>query len=456
MHNVLITGERHSVAGLPVLIVTPFVLIRGILRLRRGASFTEAFFTPFHSSSSSLTARGSSSQQPPRKLFLNSATYLSAPVFDVDLENEKADGGVGHAYGRGPGAEGRMRVDSLASSTWVGAATREEYEAEVASSRGARTDSVVGSSAASFRSWTTIVGGDYPQAEGVPEDTAAKPSQAAAAARPPAASQPYDSAPVPATYPPPPVCVSDLVTTTPSLPPLPAIFSPVSSTPPAAAPAPAHPLSTASAIASPLSPRLSFMPFPGPVPAHPPPPPTVSSSPAPSALTASSGTHEAHDGASPAAASPVLVREPLEGRDRHGSFAGQIVDAPVVAKADRLLPLPGEPGSPSSVDTRRTGAVEHGHGTEEEDDDDGTSARDDAESTRLMDELERELTISSVRSGRSARPDAAAEEGAAGVQANEEKRQEQGEEKEVEDEQTQLEREQSGKWFGSNRLSSSS
>ncbi|GAA5899755.1 hypothetical protein JCM8208_004555 [Rhodotorula glutinis] len=441
------------VAGLPVLVVTPFVLVRGILRLRQGASFVDAFVTPFHSSSSSLT--GTSSHNPPRKLFLNSATYLATPVFDVDLENDKADD-AGPAYAAGKGVEGHARVDSVAS-VWPGAQTREEYEAEVASSRA--PDSVVGgalSSSASFRSFTTL-GNDYPRADGAEEegvgllrgDSTWRPSQVA-----PGAMALYD--PAPTTYPPTPVAATTNGSTTPSLPSLPPVFEPVSS------PAAAQTLYTptvlpgppaASAIASPLSPRLSFMPFAGPAPAHPPP---TSASPAPTSLTVSSAPSVDAHGA--VAAAPVLVPTPEahEGRDRHGSFAGEVVDAAAPARRERLLPLPGEPGSPSSFTSARV-AVEHGGGVqevaveEEDEEEDGAGVGDDSESTRLMDELERELTISTVRSGRSARSVVPA--APAAVQDEQEGA---GGEQEVEDEQTRLEREQSGKWLGSNRLSSSS
>ncbi|GAA5840471.1 hypothetical protein JCM9279_007336 [Rhodotorula babjevae] len=443
------------VAGLPVLIVTPFVLIRGILRLRRGASFSDAFITPFHSSSSSLTST-SSSYNPPRKLFLNSATYLATPVFDVDLENDKADG-VGHAYEHGKGVDGRVRVESVVSA-WPGAETRDEYEAEVASSRA--PDSVAGGapSAASFRSFTTL-GNDYPRADGgdaegaglLRGDSTWRPSRVA-----PGAMALYDA--VPATYPPAPAAVADSGSTTPSLPALPPIFAPASSPAPAAA----RTLSTptvlpgppaASAIASPLSPRLSFMPFAGPAPAH---PPATSSSPAPTSLTVSSATSV--DARGEVAAAPVLV--PHEARDRHDSFAGEVVDA-ARPRRDRLLPLPGEPGSPSSLASSRA-AVENGGGAqapseeavEEDEEEDGAGVGDDSESTRLMDELERELTISTVRSGRSARSVAPAAAAAVEDEAQEGAAVEQ--EQEQEDEQTRLEREQSGKWLGSNRLSSSS
>ncbi|GAA5935065.1 hypothetical protein JCM3775_004690 [Rhodotorula graminis] len=445
------------VAGLPVLVVTPFVLIRGFLRLRQGANLVDAFVTPFHSSSSSLTSK--SSHQPPRKLFLHSATYLSTPVFDVDLENDKADG-VGHAYAPGKGVDGHIRVDSIAS-TWPGAQTRDEYEAEVASSRAPDSvvDGGVSSSAASFRSFTTL-GNDYSRADGADEegtgllraDSTWRPSQVA-----PGAMALYD--PAPTTYPPAPAAVTDVSSATPSLPALPPVFSPVSSP----APAPAQTLSTpavlpgppaASAVASPLSPRLSFMPFAGPAPAHPPP---TSASPAPTSLTVSSAPSLDAHGA--VAAAPVLVPTPdaLEGRDRHGSFAGEVVDAAARPSRDKLLPLPGEPGSPSSFASSRA-AVEDGAGVRPTSEgtaakeEDGAGVGDDSESMRLMDELERELTISTVRSGRSARSVAPAAAAAAADEAQTGAAAEQ----EADDEQTRLEREQSGKWLGSNRLSSSS
>ena len=275
----------------------------------------------------------------------------------------------------------------------------------------------------------------------------------------------YDT--VPPTYPPAPAAGAILNSTTPFLPALPPVSSPVSS--PALAPAqtlsspallPGPP--AASAIASPLSPRLSFMPFAGPTPAHLPP---TSSSPAPTSLTVSSAPSLEGDAHGAVAAAAVLMPTPEahEGRDRHGSFAGEVVDAaqaqaPPQARRERLLPLPGEPGSPSSLTSTRA-AIENGESVqavseeavEEDEDEEGAGVGDDSESTRLMDELERELTISTMRSGRSARllaPAAAAAQDSA---------QEDGAvEQEAEDEQTRLEREQSGKWLGSNRLSSSS
>ncbi|BGP50222.1 hypothetical protein JCM10450v2_006138 [Rhodotorula kratochvilovae] len=410
------------VAGLPVLIVAPFIIIRGILR--------------------------------PRKLFLNSSTYLSTPVFDVDIESEKASsvggggGGGGYANARGGGADGRQRVDSLASSSWPGAATREEYEAEVASLRAPGAESVVGSSAASFASWTTVAR-DYPSAEGVEDDDGAESVTLLSAAgvmgatneRKHGAGPPQPaSSPAPATYPPTPIATRNVVSTTPSLPPLPAIFSPVSS--------PARLPPTAAATASPLSPRLSFMPFPGGAPVHPPAPPSsVGSSPALTLAPSLVSSSEVGEGEGAGAYTPRLVPTPDAAlqRARHGSLAAQVVDAtPTPAQGDGLLPLPGEP------DGNKTDSS----GSDEEED--GTGVRDDSESTRLMDELERELTISTMRSGRSARSATAApamEQQQEGQKAKEES---QEAETQKDDEQTQLEREQSGKWFGSNRLSSSS
>ncbi|GAA5823951.1 hypothetical protein JCM3770_004143 [Rhodotorula araucariae] len=452
------------VAGLPVLVITPFVVIRGILRLRHGASFTEAFFTPFHSSSSSLTTRAS---QTPRKLFLNSSTYISTPVFDVDFESEKPDtaSAVRHTYSHGGGADGRQRGDSVASS-WPGAETREEYEAEVASSRA--PESVVGSEAASIASWTTAAR-EYPRGEG---DTAEKVTLLSAASAMGSVDEPYRAAgpsqlgsspaPVPATYPPAPVVTRNVVSTTPSLPPLPAIFSPVS-LPATAAPMTAALPSTAAATASPLSPRLSFMPFPGPAPVHPPPPPappsSVGSSPAPTLRSAgTTTTARVVPAPAPVPAPTAAVEAGAPLLARHESLAAQVVDAPLPPRTGGrggegagalLLPLPGEPDSPplsSAPDAR-----------EEDEEGEDADVRDESESSRLMDELERELTISTVRSGRSGRGIAGAHaEAEAEAEAEQEKHAEEQRTGEEAKERTPLEREQSGKWFGSNRFSSPS
>ncbi|GJN92626.1 hypothetical protein Rhopal_005661-T1 [Rhodotorula paludigena] len=426
---------HYLFAVLPAAVMTPFVLIRGVLRLRRGASFAEAFFSP------AAPAAHTASPQGPRKLFLNTPTYVSTEAGDFDAEKDE----VGHAYPRGTGLGGRVRVDSLASSVWPGASTREEYEAEVQSSIG-RSDTIgstlIGESIMS-RSSSAY---DYPRADRAHEQSSLL-SSAASFAQTDALSHAAtengggDGGPSQA-----PSSHFNVVSTSPSPVPSTTTFTSRSSYPPTLPPiphvssaspvAPSSVVSHASSLPTPhthvSSPRLSFMPFAGPDAVHlpPPPPPPPSSAGARQGLTPSSSlaSHsplvlplELHNIAGPGeGASPVTTVHVDEGGEaeictaqrvaRHASLAAEIegvaAAAPVAVNVHGkdeedgragLMPLPGErsPGLERSSSESERSAAEEG---------------DDAESTRLMDELERELTISTTRSGRGKRDENEAEE----------------------------------------------
>ncbi|GAA5837477.1 hypothetical protein JCM11251_002118 [Rhodosporidiobolus azoricus] len=461
---------HYVIAGIPVLIVTPFVLVRGVMRIRDGQSFTEAFLT--HPPQNSKVV------PPPRKFFLGSSSYIdeaygpSGIVFDEVAEKD----GIGHEYAKGKGLDGRARVDSTASS-WPGYETREQYEADLAS-RQSQGGSVV-------EDWA---GWDYTRYDdgGGGRGTSSLLSAAAPMGRsttqaPRPASQPSQAAPLPSPvfYPPswnsalPPVSpIIHSTSPTPSTLAATVAASVAASLPPPPAPA------------SSFSPRLSFMPFPGEAPVVP--PAGTSAAPAyESTLTPSSTASERSnlaflavrdqpDGEGKAPSPATLVPSPpppdssatpLAGTGfvpakslrrkktagsvetsiaaacdgeagkeslaedevspivtRHISLQGKIEGSPVEGTQDSLreekeeaevtpstkledgrkeqsesdkvenaperLPSPSFPPSDNEADKH-------------DEDVPLTFDPDDAESTRLMDELERELTISTMRSGRS-------------------------------------------------------
>ncbi|BGP18482.1 hypothetical protein JCM10213v2_006548 [Rhodosporidiobolus nylandii] len=476
---------HYVIAGIPVVIVTPFILVRGVMRMRDGYSFAAAFF--------SRPAKPQPYQPPPRKLMLGS-NYIdeaygpSGIVFDEDAEKE----GVGHEYAKGQGADGRMRVESYASS-WPGAETREEYEREILSQRGE------GSAVGSFASHSTAL---YDYAQHGEEEASSLLRSAAAMGQEtpspaPSVFHPSQAVPTQVSYPP----TSSTSSGPPhSLPPMSPVFHSTSPSPSTliASAAPATPAPPASsAVSSTFSPRLSFMPFPGPDAILPPRGPNDSPAYA-STLSSSStlsrqpvaggepvvrlplpGEGEASDPAllipspPPPGPSPSIYSEPSyrpfsvstseaalcdgEARtaeptvspvvQRHQSLAGRIETArpqrqetireETVSEVNEAAAEQAAQSSASSLESEVLPTDK-----QEQDNDEDVPLADDAESTRLMDELERELTISTMRSGRSRA--APKDDDGEGVENEEVEAQ-----TEVSvDEQTKLQREQSGKWFG--------
>ncbi|GAA5986241.1 hypothetical protein JCM10908_006469 [Rhodotorula pacifica] len=477
---------HFAVAGVAPLIITPFILVRGFLRMRRGQTFAQAFFgrdqpEPY---------------QPPRKMFLNTSTYLEQSrhlyptVHDADLEKDE----IGTSYEKGRGAEGRLRVDSHASS-WPGAATREEYEHEVASTighgsvvsggyddslydyPGANSAPVFGSakrvilkeekssllsSAAPMGTSSTIA------SENVPSTSEAEPSQI-----------PY-RLPTPAPmYPP---SASQVFVPPPMLPPI----DPVSPPP---VPAPARSASIASTFAgfSSFSPRLAFMPFSGSTPAAMPAPTDVTSLSLSSASVSSADTaatplfvyEEPASNVPTVVPSPPLVPpRPMASTpatsiatdlavENDSMVGGEMDPAPAltrqVSSAARIEEVAafGDVPSPSSdTELAQRGQLHLEVANPDPPSDEEDSAgkvtsplADDSESSRLMDELERQLTISTTASGR--RPRAESSSGDFSPPAEQtapEREQEQVAEATLPAEQaTLLAREQSGKWLGGDK-----
>ncbi|GAA5899718.1 hypothetical protein JCM6882_005421 [Rhodosporidiobolus microsporus] len=462
---------HYVIAGVPVLIVTPFVLVRGIMRMRDGQSFIEAFL--------SRPAPSNKVHPPPRKLFLGSSSYIdetygpSGIVYDEDAEKD----GVGHEYAKGfSRIDNRARVESTASS-WPGHETREEYEADLASQQ-SHGGSVVGSLA----SWDYARFGNEENSSLL--HAAAPMGHSTASTRRPSSQPPRAASPAPTSYPPSSTPVS---LPPPSLPPVSPVYHPTSPTPSTLAatvaasvalpPPPPAPPSSA------LSPRLTFMPFPGeaavvPPPASaspayeptlspsstrssrpnlaslavrdqpegegkapspatlvpsPPPPAPAAAAPAKntgfvsaaalrrqqtaaSASTSVAAVCEGEQGAATASATEAGVSPTVQ---RHTSLQGKIEGPPAAEKEASIKEEKEEFEAPSKVEGEEKTSADAAKADlperlpspsfpdsdsedgEEEHDPDVPLTRDDSESTRLMDELERELTISTMRSGRS-------------------------------------------------------
>ncbi|GAA5870011.1 hypothetical protein JCM1840_003555 [Sporobolomyces johnsonii] len=442
-------------ASVPLVVVLPFVLVRGFLRMRRGQTFAQAFF------SRPETPR----YVPPRKLFLGSSTYIdeahAAQVEEKALDGEV--GLVGHEYGKGSGADGRQKVASVASA-WPGHETREEYEADLESSRG--NNSVVSLAPSSSMVF------DYAQYGGEGEEHSSLLPSAAplgeSALRRSTALTSSPSPSIPSSYPP----VSGASAVLPFIPPMPLMF-------PSTSTSPAPTTSSSSSIPPPpgpaFSPRLSFMPFAGPHVVHhhrrtntagtaamseqllsTPTPNSSQTLPAaePALKSPPSGEGESPVHVVPTPPPPASWESGELGRPRVSS-----VSTSAVAACDGEVGEGGEIGGrmTSTGVTRHmsmagevvTAEAESSHSlatTEEdaqaeaeaeaEEEEEGSVLADDAESTRLMDELERELSIS-ISSARSGMTRGRDDEASAGAKEDEEV-----------DEQTKLEREQSGKWFG--------
>ncbi|BGP02153.1 Deoxycytidine monophosphate (dCMP) deaminase [Rhodotorula toruloides] len=412
-----------GLAGVPPLIVTPYILIRGIKRLRAGHSFTESFFS---------TPPSSQPYQPPRKLFLGTSTYIDeayAPgaetVLDADADVEKD--GVGHEYAKGKGVDGRVQVES----SWPGAATRKEYEHEVQSSIG--HGSVVGSTIGGESTYD-----DYRDRREEEEVSLIK--RAAPIARLPSPGADEDEGRP--TYPP-SAAYDPRAPPPPTLPPLP----PVSSTfsPPPPLPTSVSPPSVGENLT--FSPRLSFTPFAGPDVINPP-TLTLATSPSPALSTTEAVLRDQPDGEGQSAKTPTLVPTPplpSSAQDKADVRATDTASpAPQLTSDGVLFTVERRPSQVAKVEGEASNQEVKPAAQEEtvveEDEDDDVILADDSESTRLMDELERELTISPMRSGRSR-----------AAPAEEEKLAEVGESAK---EEPMLEREQSGKWFGNGRAAS--
>ncbi|GAA5882869.1 hypothetical protein JCM3774_006322 [Rhodotorula dairenensis] len=470
---------HFAVAGVAPLIITPFILVRGALRMRRGQTFTQAFFS----------REGPKPYQPPRKTFLNSSAYLEQAM-PLGPENDPEKDEVGTSYEKGRGVEGRVRVDSHTTS-WPGAATREEYEHEVASTIGhgsvvsgtyegslydysaANTTPVVSraqrvplaeekssllSAAAPMGSSTPPIGDLSPSTL----DFGGGPSQIPYRLPTPSPSPTYPP-PAPQVFVPPPI-----------LPPIEPVSSP---------PAPARSVSIASKIAA-FSPRLGFMPFRGSVPVNM--PATADTT----LLSISSGTvSSAHSGATsatplfvyeePASKTPVVVPSPPPVPPR------PITSTPVTSVATDLAvendaTFPREGISPALVravsSAARIEGADSADGTQSpasdlelvqqhklqlevanpdppsDPEDDATKVQspfaDDSESSRLMDELERELTISTTRNGRCPRADTQSEAAETPAEPVAHETAVRTPEVTAMEHATSLAREQSGKWLG--------
>ncbi|GAA5888291.1 hypothetical protein JCM16303_007263 [Sporobolomyces ruberrimus] len=363
-----ITLTHWILAGVPVFIVTPFVVIRGALRMHNGQTFAQAFFD-----------RPASSRQyvPPRKLFLGSSTYRS--VGTSDEKEEEQEGLIWHAHRDGQ----RQQPSALGGpeAEWVGATTRGEYEASLLQARSRSSMGGTSPSPAATVSEDRVSslhdrGGDGPAPSPLPQSR----------------------------YPPTPLDEALLID--PDFPPL--TFSPL--TLPVSSPQPP----------SIISPRLAFMPFPGTeatragssaTPAASPSHSTPSSSIRSPLASDLSNAGERHVTSVPAPSMPIVepslrrlgvstsaaavcsgdsVGVPSSsGITRHVSMAGEIVKDPTIRGEYEATSF--ESTVEEEVKTRHGGAEGH-------EENEGPSIAGDDDSTRLMDELERELSVSSVRS----------------------------------------------------------
>lgn len=459
-----------SVAGLLPAIVAAFVLVRGFVRLRRGHTFAQAFFG----------TEGNEPYQPPSRPFNNFSDYLRRDLATVpDTEKDE----VGTAYPRGRGADGRQRVDSYPSG-WSGATTREEYEEEVQSSFG--HGSLVGGSSEAGLGASLY---DYPATSSVSpaplaEDDEQRPSHAPAAEAPNSTTSaalagggPSHIAYTPPTssealYP--PIAVPPPATTP--------LLPPIQSVPP-----PPEPISTASALSedgrsgmsSWFSPRLSFLPFAGaspqsrsssaesaPEPAASPAPPTetvslvqrprsgvpflVPSPPPVPARPQMGGDLASTNVEGPATG--VFTPSQAESEQPNGSLARHVSSSAQIETFARPGPLAqADSGSETPplepVQELRLEVANPDPNPETADSDNEAAAASgialDSESTRFMDELERELSVSTTRSGRTRTGDSqAADSGAVEAQAI-------GSPSVPDDDEAQasLAREPSGKWL---------
>ena len=476
--------RAHSVAGVAPVIITPFIIVRGLLRMLRGQTFAQAFFGRDQPEL----------YQPPRRMFLNTSDYLEQAQA-LAQENDPEKDEVGTSYEKGHGTDGGLRVDSHASN-WPGAATREEYEHEVASTIG--HGSVVS---------TEYEGSlyDYAASNSSPVVSHAKrvvleeeKSSLLSSAAPmgssgglvhehehSAAGQggegpsqiPYRLPCTSPTYPPP--APAQVFVPPPMLPPIEPVSSP---------PAPPRTASMASRIAnfSSFSSRLAFMPFSGPAPAGMPTPTETPSICSGSVVSAGSGATTLFVYEELAQASAVFVPSPppVPPRPKASTPVSSIAtdlavedDSAAVPPQDSTPTLTRAVSSAAKIEDADTDAdVVNGTQSpasvielaaqqpklqleltnpdppsDQEEEDGAVTAKspfaDDSESLRLMDELERELTISSTRSGRRARADASPEAGDGTADAAPPEEAKETADTASTDQASALAREQSGKWL---------
>ncbi|GAA6031642.1 hypothetical protein JCM8097_006562 [Rhodosporidiobolus ruineniae] len=417
---------HYIVAGIAVLIATPFILVRGRMRMRAGASFGEAFFAL------PSRKRKYTSVPPPRQLYLGSSSYVEDSygpggiVFDEEVE-------------KNGGKEDDLARVASAASSWPGHMTREEYEADIEAHR----VNVGGTEAApSVYSFSAF---DYERQAGNEETSALlSAAQPAPTSLPLPGEADIDSLHrTPSKVPlPPSAAPSPVPSFSPALdlPPMTPVFS---SPPPvgftfvsSAAPSPASQPANST-----LSPRLSFMPFPGPD-AVPPLSPGTSLTPASTLPRAGDNgkstdveLHSPPAGEGEATAPATLVPSPpppptstpaLERvtsvattqatacGGESGSVPAPAAVSPTVARHSSLAAAVERTEGEEAQEVAGRVTQREGEGMarpakdqEAEHDPDrplfspSVIDGDDAESTRLFDELERELTISTMRSGRS-------------------------------------------------------
>lgn len=401
--------DLDRLAGVPVAIVTPLILVRGLLRMRRGQSFAQAFFdrpgTP-------------SKYVPPRKLFLGGSSYRTLGQDDEKMEEQERF--VGHGHPNDDLYDGGR--PSRSETGWTGPATRAEYEASIANSRLRNsTDSKqtinpsYGERQNEEKQGLLDFAAPLAGSVSLVKDTSSQ-YRASGSTYPPTAtiSAPFFSAspsPLPTTT------VSPL--TLPSLSPPP--------------PPPATSLTHSS-----VSPRLAFMPFSGSGVVHPG-SATTPSVTSPSIISSPSMQAERQV---VEVCSSLPVTQGLDRPDSSSSSAAAVcAGSSNVPTVTRHASMAGEIGQvkEDERDSSHLSSTVEETGTEIEDD--GMSVLfDDSESTRLMDELERELSVSSTRSRR-IWDHVGGDEG--------------GKEMEDVDQETKLARDQSGRWAGSNKRDSS-
>lgn len=126
-----------SLVGLPIFFSGSFFIMRGLIRIHKGQTFSQAFLN------STPTPR----TPPPRKLWLvhpldESKVGMESPRFK-HLEYEAEEGG-GYTYERGSGRDGARKLSTASNgSLWPGAATREEYEDSIKASSVGHGDNYV-------------------------------------------------------------------------------------------------------------------------------------------------------------------------------------------------------------------------------------------------------------------------------------------------------------------------
>ncbi|GAA5837084.1 hypothetical protein JCM3766R1_006527 [Sporobolomyces carnicolor] len=354
-------------AGIPVFIVTPFVLVRGALRMRRGQTFAQAFFdrTPT-----------TVPYAPPRKLFLGSSSYRTVGQDDEKDFDER-----------------RGLVDSQRNEfEWVGPTTREEYEKSLRSRDSLKTTTSAAQTFTSDGCLFDAVSEGHPApsistTNDEPMDTSLSQSFPTVAVSssiyPPSRSPsnggtPFIEREIPTSS----ISPLSLPTLTPPPPPPPGVSPRLAFMPFAGSAAINHRASSTIADSQSTTRSLTLpsikssrvddhersvviVPTPS--------PPTITASPRPDSRSTSAAAMCDGDGDDEERST---IRD--EARvARHASMSGEIVDSAPVLTAPPL------------------GAMLEGEEESDGDGVDGSEVGRDDESTRLMDELERELSISS-------------------------------------------------------------